>query len=113
LRGIAGGVLQAAYRSHGARWRRNQHGGKGCWRDNVFVERLWKTIEYEHVYLHAYATVSGSEGQARRVHRFLTTAVDRTPRSNAKHRTPHTSTGNRLSQPPNRRAITQKARKTV
>jgi putative transposase len=25
---------------------------------NVFVERLWKTIEYEHVYLHAYDTVS-------------------------------------------------------
>jgi len=23
--------------------------GKGCWRDNVFVERLWKTIKYEHV----------------------------------------------------------------
>jgi putative transposase len=32
--------------------------GKGCWRDNVFVERLWKTIKYEQVYLHAYATVS-------------------------------------------------------
>jgi len=25
---------------------------------NVFVERLWKTIKYEHVYLHAYDTVS-------------------------------------------------------
>jgi len=32
--------------------------GKGCWRDNVFVERLWKTIKYEHVYLHAYESVS-------------------------------------------------------
>jgi putative transposase len=32
--------------------------GKGCWRDNVFVERLWKTVKYEQVYLHAYATVS-------------------------------------------------------
>ena len=32
--------------------------GKGCWRDNVFVERLWKTIKYEHVYLHAHETVS-------------------------------------------------------
>src|SRR5207253_1912286 len=31
--------------------------GKGCWRDNVFVERLWKTIKYEHVYLHAYDSV--------------------------------------------------------
>src|SRR5574340_900598 len=34
--------------------------GKGCWRDNVFVERLWKSIEYEEVYLHAYATVSAA-----------------------------------------------------
>jgi putative transposase len=32
--------------------------GKGCWRDNVFVERLWKAVKYEHVYLHAYETVS-------------------------------------------------------
>ena len=32
--------------------------GKGCWRDNVFVERLWKTIKYEEVYLHAYDSVS-------------------------------------------------------
>lgn len=28
--------------------------GKGCWRDNVFVERLWKSIKYEEVYLKAY-----------------------------------------------------------
>ena len=32
--------------------------GKGCWRDNVFVERLWKTVKYEHVYLHGYDSVS-------------------------------------------------------
>ena len=32
--------------------------GKGCWRDNVFVEQLWKTVKYEHVYLHAYDSVS-------------------------------------------------------
>ena len=31
--------------------------GKGCWRDNVFVERLWKSIKYEEVYLHAYDSV--------------------------------------------------------
>jgi putative transposase len=36
--------------------------GKGCWRDNVFVERLWRTIKYEEVYLHAY----GSMDDARR-----------------------------------------------
>jgi len=35
--------------------------GKGDWRDNVFVERLWRTIKYEEVYLRAYATVPGLE----------------------------------------------------
>jgi putative transposase len=44
-----------------------QHGiaismdGKGCWRDNVFVERLWRSIKYEEVYLHAYDTVSAAK----------------------------------------------------
>lgn len=28
--------------------------GKGCWRDNVFIERLWKSVKYEEVYPHAY-----------------------------------------------------------
>ena len=32
--------------------------GKGAWRDNVFVERLWRTVKYEEVYLRAYACVS-------------------------------------------------------
>ena len=31
--------------------------GKGAWRDNVFVERLWRTIKYEEVYLRAYGSV--------------------------------------------------------
>ena len=31
--------------------------GKGSWRDNVFVERLWRTIKYEEVYLRAYNNV--------------------------------------------------------
>ncbi|GAA6151370.1 hypothetical protein NBRC116587_07890 [Pseudoteredinibacter isoporae] len=35
-------------------------GGKGCWRDNVFVERLWRSVKYEEVYLHAYDTVSAA-----------------------------------------------------
>jgi putative transposase len=34
--------------------------GKGCWRDNVFVERLWRSIKYEEVYVHAYDTVSAA-----------------------------------------------------
>lgn len=32
--------------------------GRGSWRDNVFVERLWRTIKYEEVYLRAYDRVS-------------------------------------------------------
>ena len=32
--------------------------GKGCWRDNVFAERFWKSIKYEAVYLHAYDSVA-------------------------------------------------------
>jgi putative transposase len=32
--------------------------GKGAWRDNVFVERLWRSVKYEEVYLKAYGTVS-------------------------------------------------------
>ena len=40
-----------------------QHGiqlsmdGKGSWRDNLFIERLWKSVKYEEVYLHAYDSV--------------------------------------------------------
>jgi putative transposase len=35
--------------------------GRGCWRDNVFVERLWRSIKYEEVYLHAYESVSAAK----------------------------------------------------
>ncbi len=34
--------------------------GKGAWRDNVFVERLWRTIKYERVYLRVYDAVSAA-----------------------------------------------------
>lgn len=35
--------------------------GKGCWRDNVFVERLWKSVKYEEAYLKAYDSVSNAK----------------------------------------------------
>jgi putative transposase len=35
--------------------------GKGRWVDNVFVERLWRSLKYEHVYLHAYASVAQAQ----------------------------------------------------
>jgi putative transposase len=43
---------------------RDEHGialsmdGKGCWRDNVFIERFWRSLKYEEVYLHAYESAS-------------------------------------------------------
>ena len=45
--------------------------GKGAWRDNVFVERLWKTIKYEEVYLHAYDTRVRCESRLGSIHRLL------------------------------------------
>lgn len=32
--------------------------GKGAWRDNVFVERLWRSVKYEEVYLNSYKSMS-------------------------------------------------------
>lgn len=32
--------------------------GKGSWRDKVFVERLWRSVKYEEIYLRAYDTVN-------------------------------------------------------
>ena len=43
--------------------------GKGAWRDNVFVERLWRTIKYEEVYLRAYGSVSEARSS---LNRYLT-----------------------------------------
>src|SRR5918997_1618517 len=43
--------------------------GKGSWRDNVFVERLWRSIKYEEVYLRAYDTVSEARAS---IGRYLT-----------------------------------------
>ena len=48
-------AFTSALKEHGIRISMD---GKGCWRDNVFVERLWKSIKYEEIYLHAYEGVS-------------------------------------------------------
>ncbi len=47
--------------------------GKGRWRDNVFVERLWKSVKYEEVYLHAYDTVSAARAGLTRYFQFYNT----------------------------------------
>ena len=47
--------------------------GKGAWRDNVFVERLWRTIKYEEVYLRAYDSVADARSSIGRYIAFYNT----------------------------------------
>jgi putative transposase len=47
--------------------------GKGAWRDNVFVERLWRTIKYEEVYLRAYESVAAARSSIGRYLDFYNT----------------------------------------
>lgn len=59
--------------------------GKGAWRDNVFVERLWRSVKYEEVYLRAYDSV----GQARSsIGRYLDFYNSRRPHSSLDGGTP-------------------------
>src|SRR5665647_1623414 len=59
--------------------------GKGAWRDNVFVERLWRSVKYEEVYLRAYETV----GEARSsIGRYLDFYNGRRPHSSLDGATP-------------------------
>jgi putative transposase len=59
--------------------------GKGSWRDNVFVERIWKSVKYEEVYLKAYASV----GEARTsIGRYLDFYNRERPHSSLDRRTP-------------------------
>ena len=61
--------------------------GKGCWRDNVFVERLWRSIKYEEVYLHAYDSVTAARAGIARCVAFYNT---RRPHQSLDGQTPDT-----------------------
>ena len=67
--------------------------GKGCWRDNVFVERLWKTVKYEEVYLHAYDTVSAANES---LARYVSFYNGRRPHTALDRQTPDAAYFNRL-----------------
>jgi putative transposase len=47
--------------------------GKGAWRDNVFVERLWRSVKYEEVYIKAYASVAEARDSLARYFIFYNT----------------------------------------
>jgi putative transposase len=59
--------------------------GKGAWRDNIFVERLWRSVKYEEVYLHAYDTVSDARMG---LERYFGLYNQRRPHSSLGRRTP-------------------------
>ena len=69
--------------------------GRGAWRDNVFVERLWRSVKYEEVYLRAYDSV----GEARAaLGRYLDFYNRKRPHSSLDARTPDHASFERLPQ---------------
>ena len=69
--------------------------GRGAWRDNVFVERLWRSIKYEEVYLHAYESVPEARAG---IGRYLTFYNTRRPHSSLDRQTPDQAYFNALTQ---------------
>ncbi len=59
--------------------------GKVSWRDNVFIERFWKTLKCNHVYLHAYESVSDAR---EKILRFLNWYNTQRPHSSLDGMTP-------------------------
>jgi putative transposase len=59
--------------------------GKGAWRDNVFVERLWRSVKYEEVYLRAYDSVAEARAS---IGRYLDFYNRNRPHSSLDARTP-------------------------
>ena len=59
--------------------------GRGAWRDNVFVERLWRSVKYKEVYLRAYASASDARSS---IGRYLTFYNTRRPHSSLDRKTP-------------------------
>jgi putative transposase len=59
--------------------------GRGAWRDNVFVERIWKSVKYEEVYLRAYDSVAEARAS---IGRYLDFYNTRRPHSSLDRRTP-------------------------
>ena len=59
--------------------------GKGAWRDNVFVERFWRSVKYEEVYLRAYEDVPQARAS---LGRYLTFYNTRRPHTALDRRTP-------------------------
>ena len=59
--------------------------GRGAWRDNVFVERLWRSVKHEEVYLRAYDSVAEARAS---LGRYLDFYNGKRPHSSLAARTP-------------------------
>jgi len=64
-----------------------------AWRDNVFIERSWRTVKYEEVYPRAYETVSDAR---RHLERYVTFYNSRRRHSSLNEQTPDTVRFNQL-----------------
>ncbi|MGU3330497.1 IS3 family transposase [Methylobacterium mesophilicum] len=67
--------------------------GRGVWRDNIFVERLWRSVKYEEIYLRTYDTVSTARAS---IGRYLAFYNGRRPHSSLDRRTPDQAYFDRL-----------------
>ena len=75
-------AFTAFLKAHGIRLSMD---GRGAWRDNIFVERLWRSVKYEEVYLHAYESVSAARAGIDRYFQFYN---ERRPHSSLGGQTP-------------------------
>ena len=67
--------------------------GRGAWRDNVFVERVWRSVKYEEVYLRAYDSVAEARAS---IGRYLALYNGKRPHSSLDARTPDQAYFNHL-----------------
>ncbi|QHP74422.1 IS3 family transposase [Bradyrhizobium sp. LCT2] len=79
---FTGAAFTGALASHGIAISMD---GRRAWRDNVFVERLWRSVKYEEVYLRAYDTVSDARAS---IGRYLDFYNGRRPHSSLDGGTP-------------------------
>jgi len=60
--------------------------GKGCWRDNVMIERFWRSRKYEEVFLHAYDGASSAKAE---IGKYINFYNNDRPHSTLEGRTPN------------------------
>jgi putative transposase len=60
--------------------------GKGAWTDNIFIERFWRSLKYEEVYLRAYDTVADAK---RWIYRYIERYNTIRPHSSLGGKTPN------------------------